>query len=189
MDTKATKTGPSTRALGNAAKLLTDPFSAGDVLARLDDSELVNVSALAAQMQSERAVARGDLDAIIADAFEVGFGKDNLAHQPWVNEGVVVCPGGLVWKTKMSHNCKFISINNTWVWDCMELIKEDKRSITGKNDGFRAVALVPAIEGMQVDAVVGKARAGQHSMVKAISYEIRKGKLVEVAQRNVKHIH
>ncbi len=180
---------PSKRSISNAAKLLAGPMSAYSVLDRLDSDELVNIAAVAAQLQSERAVARGDLDEIIAQAFETGFGKDNLAHLPWIHEDVLVCPGGLVWKSKMSHNCRFVSINNTWVWDCHELIREDKRSITGTKDGFRAVALVPVIQGMQVDAVTAKARAGQHSMDKVISYEIRSGELVEVSQRQVSADH
>jgi len=175
--------------VNNAAKIISQPEQVMRVIDRLDEDELTNLGAVVRQIQSERAVARGDLDEIIAQAFETGFGKDNLATLPWVEHGVLVCPGGLVWNSRASHNCRFVSINNTWVWDCFELIREDKRSITGKKDGFRAVALVPVTEGLEVDAVTGKARAGQHSVDRIISYEIRKGKLVEVSQRILTGTH
>ena len=41
------------------------------------------------------------------------------------------------------------------------------------------------IDGTEVDVVTGKARSGQHSVDHVISYEIRRGDLVEVSQRNV----
>jgi len=179
----------STRRVNAAAKLLTQPETVMRIMDRLDESELTNLSASISQIQSQRAVNRGDLDEIIAQAFEDGFGNDNLAHLPWIQSNVLVCPGGLVWASRQSHNCRFVSINDTWVWDCHELIREDKRSITGKRDGFRAVALVPVTEGLEIDAVIGKARAGQHSVDRVISYEIRKGELVEVSQRVIQRSH
>ncbi|MEM9564119.1 MAG: hypothetical protein AAGA93_15975 [Actinomycetota bacterium] len=178
--------GPaSTRRLGAAAKLLAQPDEVLRVLGRLDDDELVNLAAAARQEQATRAVARGDLDEIIAQAFETGFGSDGLAHLPWVEGTVLVCPGGLVRSSRSSHTCRFVSIDDTWVWDSHDLIREDKRSTTGTRDGFRAVALLPLLEGMEVDVVSGKARQGQHSVDRVVSYEIRSGELVEVAQRHV----
>lgn len=178
--------GPaSTRRLNAAAKLLAQPDEAPRVVERLGDDELANLAALARQEQAVRAVARGDLDEIIAQAFETGFGGDGLAHLPWVEGTVLVCPGGLVWSSRTSHTCRFVSIDDTWVWDSHDLIREDKRSTPGSRDGFRAVALVPLLEGMEVDVVSGKARQGQHSVERVVSYEVRAGDLVEVAQRTV----
>jgi hypothetical protein len=175
----------SARRLGAAAKLLADPDEVLRVLGRLDDDQLTNLAAAARQETARRAVARGDLDQIIADAFESGFGSDGLAHLPWVEGTVLVCPGGLVWSSRASHTCRFVSIDDTWVWDSHDLIREDKRSTPGKRDGFRAVALLPILEGMSVDVVSGKARSGQHSVDRVVSYEIRSGELVEVAQRDI----
>ncbi len=180
---------PSGRAITNASKLVASPLTAQRVAEKLSDDELSNLGAVVSQVQSERAIARGDLEEIIAQAFEIGFGRDNLALLPWIHDNIVVCPGGLVRKSSASHVCRFVSINDTWVWDSHELVREDKRSITGTKDGFRAVALVPATEGLQVDSVSGKARQGQHQMTRAVSFEIREGKLVEVAQRSVRTDH
>ena len=175
----------SNRRIGAAAKLLTMPDEVMRVLARLDDDQLTNLAAAARQEQAGRAVARGDLDEIIAQAFESGFGTDGLGHLPWIEGSVVVCPGGLVWSSRTSHTCRFVSVDDTWVWDSHDLIREDKRSTPGSRDGFRAVALLPVLEGLALDVVSGKARQGQHSVERVVSFEVRSGELVEVAQRNV----
>ncbi|MFT7598232.1 MAG: hypothetical protein ACI8TP_001153 [Acidimicrobiales bacterium] len=44
---------------------------------------------------------------------------------------------------------------------------------------------MPVLNGMELDVVSGKARSGQHSVDKVISFKVKRGKLVEVAQRNV----
>ena len=176
----------STRRINGTARLLVgDPEAAVRVMSRLDDDQLANLGEVILQLQRERAVSRGDLDAIIADAFESGFGRDGLGADPWVEGNVVVCPGGIISKSKSSHRCRFVSINDTWIWDSQELIREDKRSIAGTNDGFSAVALLPVLNGMELDVVSGKARSGQHSVDRVVSYVIKRGKLVEVSQRTV----
>ncbi len=177
---------PSTRRINAAAKLLTGhPDDVVRVLDRLDADELVNVGEAIRQLQRQRALARGDLDAIIASAFDSGFGSDGLGLLPWVEGDVIVCPGGLISKSRTSHRCRFVSVDDTWVWESGELIREDKRSTPGADDGFRAVALLPLLNGMELDVVSGKARQGQHSVERVVSYEVRGGELVEVSQRTV----
>ncbi len=156
------------------------------VFSRLDESTLSAAAETITQIQRERALARGDLDAIIQEAFLNGFGSNNLPLLPWVEGNVVVCPGGLVSKSYTNHTCRFISVNDCWVWESQELIREDKRSTPGPKEGFQAIALVPALDGMQLDVVSGKARGGQHSVDKVISYEVKKQELIEVSQRIVK---
>jgi hypothetical protein len=151
----------------------------------LGDDELHNLAEVVRQVQIERAIGNGDHDAIVAAAFETGFGRDGLGVLPWVEGDVVVCPGGLVSKSKSSHRCRFVSVDDVWVWDSGLLLREDKRSAPGVEEGFRAIALVPLVDGTELDVVTGKARSGQHSVDHVISYEIRKGDLVEVSQRNV----
>ncbi|MGF1597315.1 MAG: hypothetical protein ACFCVK_10380 [Acidimicrobiales bacterium] len=176
----------SARRVNAAARLLSGrPDDVARVLDRLDGDRLANVAEAIRQLQRERAVARGDLDEIIASAFEVGFGRDGLGLLPWVEGDVIVCPGGLVAKSRTSHRCRFVSVDDTWVWESGELIREDKRSSPGTTDGFRAVALVPLVDGMALDVVSGRARQGQHSVDLVVSYEVRRGVLVEVSQRVV----
>jgi hypothetical protein len=177
------------RITATAAVLKGHPGNVVRVLERLDGDQLANLGEVVRQIQRERAVARGDLDHIIAQAFEVGFGHDGLGVLPWVEGDVIVCPGGLVAKSRSSHRCRFVSVDDTWIWESVELIREDKRSSPGADDGFRAVALLPMVTGMALDVVTGRARQGQHSVDHVVSYEVRRGELVEVAQRTVKSTH
>ena len=156
-----------------------------DSLRELSDDELHNLAEVVRQVQIERAIAAGDDDAVIAAAFENGFGRDGLGLLPWREGNVVVCPGGLVAKSRSSHRCRFVSIDDVWVWDSGLLLREDKRSSPGAHEGFRAVALVPLVDGTAIDVVSGRARSGQHSVEHVVSYEVRGGDLVEVSQRNV----
>ncbi len=176
----------STRRINAGAKLLVgDPEDALRVLNRLDDDELSNIAEVIKQLQTERAMARGDLDAIIVNAFESGFGRDGLGVNPWIEGNVIVCPGGIISKSRSTHRCRFISVNDTWIWDSGELIREDKRSLPGAESGFRAVALLPVLNGMALDVVNGKARGGQHSVDRVTSYVVKRGQLHEVSQRRV----
>jgi len=147
--------------------------------------DLHQVAEAVRQVQIERAVASGDHDAVIAHAFENGFGRDGLGLLPWIEGDVVVCPGGLVAKSRSSHRCRFVSVDDVWVWDSGLLIREDKRSSPGVEDGFRAVALIPVVDGTELDVVTGKARSGGHSVDHVVSYQVRAGELVEVAQRTI----
>ena len=47
------------------------------------------------------------------------------------------------------------------------------------------VALIPVVDGTELDVVSGRARAGGHSVEHVVSYEVREGDLVEVSQRDV----
>jgi hypothetical protein len=183
----ASPTAPaSTRRINAAAKLLSGaPDDVVRILDRLDQNELANVGEVVRQLQRERAVAKGDLDAIIANAFETGFGRDGLATLPWIEGDLIVCPGGLIAKSHTNHRCRFVSVDDTWIWDSGELLREDKRSTPGVEDGFRAIALLPLVDGLTLDVVSGKARAGQHSVDRVVSFEVRARELVEVSQRVV----
>ena len=175
----------SARRVNAAAKLLIGPTLAERVLSRLDDTELGNVIEVAQQLQSRRAIERGDIDEIIAEGFEEAFGGDGLGSDPYLEGNLVVCPGGLSWTSKTSHTCRFVSVNDTWVWDSVELIREDKRSSPGSRDGFRAIALIPAATGTTLDVVSGKARAGGHQVTRVVSYRVDPNGLTQISQRNV----
>ena len=78
---------------------MTDPEQIVESVRELSDEELHNLAEVVRQIQIERAITAGDHDAIIAAAFESGFGRDGLGLLPWVEGNVVVCPGGLVSKS------------------------------------------------------------------------------------------
>ncbi len=165
--------------------LTEEPDSAAELAARLSDDVLDHLSEALRDEARSRAVESGDQQALLDEAFEQGFGRDGLGADPWVHGRVIVCPGALAAKSRTNHRCRFVSVDDVWIWDSMELIHEEKRSNPGRDEGFRAVALLPVIEGMILDVVTGRARAGQHSVDKATSYEVRRGELVEVSHRSV----
>jgi hypothetical protein len=167
-----------------------DPDELLESLRAMTPEQLHHVAESVRQIQMERAILAGDLEAVIARAFEIGFGRDGLGVQPWVEEvgvdgSIVVCPGGLVSKSRTSHRCRFVSVDDVWVWDSGLLMREDKRSSPGVDDGFRAIAIIPAVDGTELDVVTGRARTGGHSVEHVVSYEIRHGDLVEVSQRDI----
>ena len=152
----------------------------------MDDAELHNLAEAVRQVQIERAVTSGDVEAIIAAAFESGFGRDGLGANPWTEGELVVCPGAIVAKSRTNHRCRFVSIDDTWVWESELLLREDKRSSPGREEGFRAVALIPLVDGTAIDVITGRARGGGHNVDHVTSFEVRTGELVEVGQRSVR---
>jgi hypothetical protein len=151
----------------------------------LSTDDLHQLAEAVRQVQIERAITSGDHEAIIARAFETGFGRDGLGVLPWVEAEVVVCPGAIITKSRSSHRCRFISVDDVWVWDCGLLLREEKRSSPGTTDGFRAVALIPIVDGTELDVVSGRARTGSHAVEHVVSFDVRAGELVEVSQRDV----
>lgn len=162
-----------------------EPDTARELAAKMSDELLLHVGLAIADEQRRRALASGDLAAVVAHGFENGFGRDGVALPPWIESGFVVCPGGLVQRNPANHRCAFVSVNDVWIWESSELVHEEKRSTPGKYDGFRAVALLPLVEGVELDYVRGKMRSGQHSAEKVISYVVRRGALIEVSQRTI----
>ena len=102
---------------------------------------------------------------------------------PWIEGQLLICPGALVSRNPTNHRCRFVSVNEEWVWQSGHLITEIKRPSPGTDKGFRAIALIPVIEGLEIDIVSGKMQSGQHRAEKVISFEIVEGKLSEVSQR------
>lgn len=177
----------TTRRYGTIVRhLRDDPDTARELALKLDDELLAHLSAALIDEQRRRALEADDRDAVLEHGFEKGFGRDGLATHPWVHGPFVVCPGGLVGKNRSNHRCRFVSVDDCWIWESGDLIHEEKRSTPGTEEGFRAVALLPVVEGMALDIVSGRMKSGQHSVEKVVSLAVRRGALVEVSQRNVK---
>ena len=176
----------ATRRYGTIVRhLRDDPETARELAAKLPDSALAELGAAIRDEVSRRARAAGDQDAVIEAAFDGGFGRDGLAVLPWIERPFLVCPGGLVARNRANHRCQFVSVDDTWVWESGDLIREDKRSMPGTDEGFRAVALLPIVEGMALDVVRAKMRRGQHAVERVVSFSVRRGRLVEVERRDV----
>jgi hypothetical protein len=167
-----------------------DPEQLMARLRQMPDTGLHDIAEAVRQIQTERAVAAGDLDALIANAFEIGFGRDGLGVSPWAAGNLVVCPGAIVTRSRTNHRCRFVSVDDVWVWDSALLVREDKRSTPGGDrrgpSGFTAIALVALVDGTTLDVVSGRARSGGHEVDHVLSIEVRAGLLIEVSQRDVK---
>jgi hypothetical protein len=176
----------ATRQFRTIARLLgEDPTSAPALAAELSDAALVELGAAIRDEVTRRARANGDQDAILAAAFERGFARDGLGVLPWIEAPFVICPGGLVAKNRANHRCQFVSVDDRWVWESGDLIREDKRSTGAADEGFRAIALLPVVEGMALDVVRARMQRGQHAVERVTSLVVRDGRLVEVERRDV----
>lgn len=176
----------ASRRYGTIVRHLTeDPETAVELAAKLDDQVLVHLAAALADETRRRAIQSGDQQSIIDEAFDQAFGRDGLGVLPYHEGPYIVCPGAMVSKRRGSHTCRFVSVDDVWIWDSHELIHEEKRSAPGSDEGFRAVALLAPTEGMALDVVSGRQRSGQHQVDLVVSYVVRKGELVEVSQRDV----
>ncbi|MCC7065162.1 MAG: hypothetical protein IT456_20305 [Planctomycetes bacterium] len=176
----------ATRQYSTIARLLReDPNASSELVAKLTDDSLLELAAAIREESTRRARACGDQDAILEAAFERGFARDGLGVLPWIETPFVICPGGLVAKNRANHRCQFVSADDTWVWESAALIREDKRSLAGTDEGFRAIALLPITEGMALDVVRARMRQGQHAVERVTSLVVRKGRLIEVERREV----
>ncbi|MFB0901576.1 MAG: hypothetical protein QMB08_01115 [Acidimicrobiales bacterium] len=176
----------ATRRYGTIVQHLTDdPATAVELAQRLNHDVLAHLAAALGDETRRRAVEHGDQQAIIGEAFDHSFGREGMGVLPYIEGPFIVCPGSMVSKRQGNHTCRFVSVNDVWIWDSYELIHEEKRSSPGTDGGFRAVALLPPVEGMELDVVSGRLRSGQHQVDLVVSFVVRKGELVEVSQRNV----
>lgn len=178
-------TMPARRFATTVRHLCEEPESVVELVEQLPDETIDHLAAALRDEARRRALAAGDHDAVIETAFEQAFGRDGLGSPPWIKGRVLVCPGSIVAKSRVNHRCRFVSVDGVWIWDSADLLREEKRSHPGREDGFKAVALLPVVEGMALDLVTGRARAGQHAVETVVSYEVRSGDLVEVGRRNV----
>jgi hypothetical protein len=176
----------ATRRYGTIIRhLKEDPDTAAELAAKLPDDQLIELAAALREEMQKRARESGDADAVIEAAFEAGFARDGLGVLPWIEKPYLVCPGGLVAKNRANHRCQFVSADDRWVWESCDLVREDKRSTPGDDEGFRAIALLPIVEGMQLDVVRARMKQGQHNVERVTSMTVRRGRLIEVEQRDV----
>ena len=153
----------------------------------LDDAALAQLVADARAEQQRRALESGDLDALIADGFERGFTRGGRAADPWISAGIVVCPGSLNGSSRSSHECSFVKVGESWVWQAEEKLADDVRPISdGGRHQQRSVTLLGAFEGLELDLVTCKSRQGVHRLTEARSFVVAGGQLELVRTRTVR---
>lgn len=153
-----------------------DLDSLPELLTGLSDTELgVFFQAVQGEWH-RRALLQGDLDALCEEGFSRGFDTRGLALDPFVVGNIIVCPGGKVAKSAMSHQCRFVAIGESWVWD-YEMTLHDKIRY-GDRHSMQSISLVAYQEGLNLDVVTSKARGGAHERQGTVRYTAEHGELV-----------
>jgi hypothetical protein len=155
-------------------------------LASLSRSELSALAAALAAEQQARAVADADPEALCVLGFEQGFTTEGLPRDPFLVGEVLVCPGARVDRSGTSHDCGFVAVGEKWVWEADDLLADEVRHPPGPKPRMRSVSLLAAYDGMELDLVLSRARAGVHQMRSARSFVVRAGELVLVNTRTPK---
>lgn len=153
-------------------------------LAAASDTELAHTVAAILATQHHRAITGGDVDAMLEEAFIDGFDRKGDAVAPWVAAGLLFCPGMRRDKSATSHECTFVSVDDRWVWEHGNVLRDDMRQVPGPRTFKQSVTIIPVLEGSKVDMVNSTSRSGSScQMRKARSFQVQAGALVEVAAR------
>jgi len=156
------------------------------IVAATDEQIHATMSALAGELHA-RALAGGDLEAIAEQAFVDGFTAKGVPLMPWLAGGLLICPGYKKSRSATSHDCSFVSLDGTWVWDAPNKLVDIIRDVPGAKAHTCSVTVVVPTEGMRVDAVTSKSRGGGPcQMASAHSFQVRGAELVEVSTRTMR---
>ena len=157
------------------------------LLSEADEGELRAALVVLEEALRERAKSRGDLDTLIEVGFNDGFSSSGHAKDPWIESGVVLCPGSGVEKSALSHDCTYVSVEGSWVWESEETLLHEVRHIpAGPRRHQRTVSLLDAREGLCFDVVHCQMRHSVHQLRAASSYVINNGAVELVSTRAVK---
>jgi hypothetical protein len=136
-----------------------DTLLADEQLAAASDTELAHTVAAILWVQHQRALTGGDIDSMVEQAFVDGFTGKGEAVAPWIDGGLLFCPGMRRDKSTTSHECTFVSIDGRWVWDHGNVIRDEMRQVPGRaNDkavGHRSAG-PGRVEGRHGDVSLGQ---------------------------------
>lgn len=148
------------------------------------DDELAHTIADLIGEQQRRALEGGDIDAIAEEAFNtLGFDRRGLPNVPYLSHGLLVCPGAKIEKSVSSHDCQFVSVQSTWVWEHADIVYDHMRTLPTGKIIRQSVTILPAYESLEYDVVASTSRSGPCQMKTARSFEVREGQLVETHTR------
>ena len=110
----------------------------------------------------------------------------NLRIVPYIEDGLVYCPGIKTSRSSLAHKCTFISIGNKWCWENENKLKDEM--IFTQNELVKTVnslTILPAEEGTILDVVHCKATGAEHKVISVQTFEIMDGSLVVVQSRKI----
>ena len=112
--------------------------------------------------------------------------SSNLKLAPYVEDGLVYCPGIKTSRSALSHKCTFISVSNKWCWEDESKLSDEM--IFTQNDSGKTVnslTILPLTEGLVLDVVSCKASGSAHKVISVRTYEIIDGNLISIKSRNI----
>jgi len=154
-------------------------------LSRLVEEDLHRLGAAVRDELIGRALARGDLDAIVEEAFATAFDGRGWPRDPYLRDGLVVCPGARHSTSRnpsAAHRCHFVTVADdvapeaVWVWEHPDCAA-DRVVSSGDGKVLRTVSLMPAVENLTVTAVTSRAGSGGHARQRADVWQFRGGAL------------
>lgn len=158
-----------------------------EALSQAEDSVLRAGLLVLNDVLRDRARERGDLDALMEVGFEEGFTSSGHAKAPWVVSGVIICPGSGVEKSASKHECSYVNVDGSWVWESPEMLLHEIRRIpAGARSHQRTISLLDARDGLGFDVLRSKMSLGVHQLQGSSSYSVIEGDLVLVSTRAVK---
>ena len=155
-------------------------------LASMADDELIHLSALIGDELKDRAFQRGDLQELINNAFDHGFGSGVKVLQPWMHDNILIAPGGKFEKSALSHRCTFVRVQDQWVWESSQKLQDEIRNVAGPGSSMRSVTLIALNEGDKVDMLSSRTRSGVHELQEVQSFVYTDGKLEMIVARTVR---
>lgn len=163
------------------------PPSPEDVAAATEGDLLGLLEVVRAELAS-RALARADIPAMVEDGFARGFLASGMPDDPWLHEGLLVCPGAKVDKSAMAHTCAFVRVDDAWVWEADGVVEDVVRYLPGPKTRMRSVSVVTAPPGTAVDLVSARTRSGVHELVGVRSFVVDGDRLELVSARAVRQV-
>ena len=148
-------------------------------LENLDEQALFNLQHSISEIIKERNLQKGDLEAIIEEAFSVAFPRlDSVGLNPWVDGSLIICPGARIDKSQVKHTCKFVVADEEWAWESPHMIRDSiRRDQSAKNFKQHSITLISPFEGMKLEVVNQKSQNGKHLVDSVESFKFINGKL------------
>jgi hypothetical protein len=164
-----------------------NPHDAVELLLKGDDGDMREAVSRLTEELRVRARARGDLDEMVEVGFARGFTSTGMATSPWIESGLILCPGSVVVNSSASHECSFVNVADTWIWESDEALLDVVRQVpAGAKTHQRSVSILDAREGLEFNVLVSRMRQGSHALKRGTSYVVRGGALVVVSTRAVR---
>jgi hypothetical protein len=135
--------------------------------------------------EQRRALERAEPAALVEDGFTNGFQGNAMPKDPWLTNGILVCPGAKIDRSAMNHRCAFVRVDSSWVWEHPDLLEDVVRHLPGAQSRMQSVSLVPVGEQCAVDLIEARTRNGVHELVGIRSFTVSDGSLLLVSQRSV----